>query len=291
MGYVFTPREFEDGKIPTPEDYRKATRMLRDSLKDLSDKGVIHGANINGSSLHENGVVGSDVDVLILTNVDNAEDELRRLRRDVREETYVPLDLITIPMWMAQTGNHDVGRLYATYLQEFCRDGIVGNDPIVALTPNEDWESPPGEVLKRFKSQLLRLSKQRANVREEFDEDHCKLLERLMRQPIYAAIDMLRLRGKNRYPSRKGKPLSKEECLILYECEFPELSRDCKGDLVKITRLRHRYREFLSIREAKIPRQYVELLRMVDSAYPSATRVIAMNLDYLHSNFSSFHQE
>lgn len=276
MGYVFTPREFEEGKIPTLSDYRKASEQLRHELAELCNDGLVYGANIHGSNFHSDYGVGSDVDVLVVLNSPEAVEHLRRLHASVKGSTNTPPEFVPVLKPFAQQGYHPLDYYYVLYMKTYCRDGVVGNDPLAVIAPRETWANPAAEVRERLLAQLTKLSKQRISVPPDYDEVHCRFLEKLMRQPLYAAIDILRIRDGN-YPSGDGRPLSKAECCELYAAEFPEIVTQ---DLFLVLQTRNRYRQFLQEARRKAS-EYRELLKEIDSIYPHARRVIENNLEFL----------
>jgi len=111
-----------------------------------------------------------------------------------------------------------------------------------------------------------------------YDRQHCAFLEKLIRQPLYAAIDTIRIRH-GRYPSANGMPLSKSECCELYAKEFPEIDKACF--LSMIVRKRNKYKQFLGERYKRSVEEYVQLLEEINSLYPVALDVIEANHELL----------
>ena len=120
MGYVYSLDEFRDGKIPGSENFPQAVSGLRDFLSELHEKGDIHGANIHGSNFHADGSVGSDIDVLVVTEKLEALDNLRRFREDVMNSLYVPIEFVPTTMELAQGGNHHLSSFYVDYMEKYC---------------------------------------------------------------------------------------------------------------------------------------------------------------------------
>lgn len=276
MGYVYTPREFEEGKIPTLLDYQRAMQLLKEGLVELSNQELIYGANIHGSNFHQDSGIGSDIDVIVIMNSQEAEEHLRRLYATIKGSTYVPIEVIPVQKHLAQQGYHLLDYYYVLYMKTYCRDGVVGNDPISIIAPRDTWNKSQEEVRERFEAQLTKLSKRRITLPSEYDLEHCDLLENLIRQPLYAAIDILRIKYGN-YPSDKGRPLTKAECCELYSKEFPQL---VTPDLFLVLEMRNKYRQFLQDREGKTS-DYIQLLEKIDDIYPNARRVIERNLEFL----------
>lgn len=280
MGYVFTPREFEEGRIPTALGYQTAMELLTQGLSQLSDEGLVYGANLHGSNFHTDGGIGSDVDVLVVMNSLEAEEHLRRLHSSVTGSIYVPVEFVPVAKQLAERGHHQFDHFYIRYIQTYCRDGVVGNDPLPVIASRESWRNPSQEVIERFEAQLTKLSKQRTTLPLDYNEEHCDFLEKVIRQPIYAAIDMLRL-SRDNYPSQNGRPLSKAECCELYSQEFPKL---VTPDLSLVLGTRTRYRQFLGERERGSLEEYRRLLEEIDGIYPNARRVIELNFEFLLSH-------
>ena len=277
MGYVFTPRDFEKGRIPTVVGYETAMRLLREGLAELFKQGLIHGANLHGSNFHTDGGIGSDVDALVLMNSQEAEERLRTLHSAVLDSTNVPVEFVPVSKQLAERGHHQLDYFYIKYIRTYCRDGVVGNDPLPLIARRASWDNPTQEVIERFEAQLTKLSKQRATLPVVYNEEHCDFLEKVIRQPIYAAIDMLRL-SRDNYPSRDGIPLSKADCCSLYAQEFPLL---LTPDLFLVLGTRTRYRQFLAKQEERSLEEYGRLLEDIDGIYPNARRVIERNFEFL----------
>ncbi len=276
MGYVFTPKEFARGGIPSPADYVTAMEILREGLEELFNNRTIYGANIHGSNFHVDGGVGSDVDVLVVTGPVYAEEYLNRIYRDVKEFTNVPVEFVPVQEHLASVGLHHIDLFYANYIKKFCREGIIGEDPISMIKPSEAWKDPKKEVSDRLVSNLSKFAKMRAVLSPDYNEEHCDFLEKLIRQPIYAAIDALRLKNGGDYPSENGRPLSKSECCKLYAQEFPEMGTE---DLQAVLKMRGKYRQFLRERRGKTKNEYIRLLEEIGEIYPSARKVIETNLE------------
>ena len=147
------------------------------------------------------------------------------------------------------------------------------------LKPGPDWENPKKEVRDLFESDLKRLFKSRANLPRDFGSEHCHLLERLIRQPIYAAIDLLRLiTGEFPFPCRRdGKPMTKAEC---FEALQAKVQVDT-SDLQVVMKTRKEYRDFLNKWQLQSSTSYIKLLESIDGMYPNAVRAIETSLDYL----------
>lgn len=278
MGYVYTPREYEAGKIPTSSDFKAADSELRKGLRKLYDDGSIYGANIHGSTLHGEGGAGSDVDAVVVTSHVEAEKRLWELHEKIKDFTSVPVEFIPISKNLGEQGNHTLDYYYALYIKTFCRDGIIGDDIFYFIKPRDSWSNPKEEARERISANLGKLSKMRASVPSEYNEEHCNFLEKILRQPIYAAIDMLRVRYGN-YPSENGKPLSKAQCCEMYKDEFPQIRTE---DLFHVLGMRIICKSFLG-RQTGRPSEYVELLNEIEDTYPDARRFMERNLDYLIS--------
>ncbi len=278
MGYVFTPRELEEGRIPTALGYQTAMQTLRQGLSELCNQRVVYGANIHGSNFHIDGGVGSDLDALVVMTSPEAEEHLQRMHASIRDSIYVPVEFVPVSKQLAETGHHQLDCFYVRYIGTYCQDGIVGNNPLEVISPRASWKDPSQEVEDRLVAQLTKFSKQRANLPTEYNEEHCSFLERIMRQPIYSAIDMIRLKHGGNYPSVDGRPLSKAECCQLYAQEFPQL---VTPDLFLILTTRNKYRQFLREHKDRAVADYNELLEEIDSVYPNARSVIERNFDFL----------
>jgi len=274
MGYVFTPREYEERRIPKLSDYETALYQLRAGLEYFCRRTLIYGANIHGSNFHKDFDVGSDIDVLVVTNYQEAEKRLRKLHNVIKDSTHVPVEFVPVPKHLAEKGNHLLDYFYIKYIQTYCKDGIVGRDPISVIKPRDIWDNVQMEVRERFEANLTKLSKMSSTLSEDYNEEHCDFLEKILRQPLYAAIDMLRIKFGN-YPSKDGKPLSKSECCRLYEKEFPQVITQ---DLFLVLNMRKKYREFIKECKGKTS-EYVKLLEDIDDIYPNARNVIEENLE------------
>jgi hypothetical protein len=277
MGYVFTPEEFEKGKIPTIPDYKEAMRQLRSGLRHLYEQGAIYGANIHGSNINGDASIGSDIDALVITNLHRANYELSLLKNNIRGYTKVPIEFVPIPKNIAEKGNHLLDFFYVKYIEKYCSDGIVGKNPIPILSELESWKNPVEEMRTRLKSNLVKLAKTAAMSSNYWDETSCKLLEKLMRQPIYSTIDVLRAKHGYAFPEKDGKPLSKRECCELYKSEFP---RSDTSDLFMVLDMRKSYSEFIATRKGTVE-EYENLLGEIDSIFPNAWNVIEQNLNLL----------
>ena len=278
MGYVFTPREFSEGKVPSSLDYGIARKALRDGLLKLCKEGIIYGAKMHGSTFHTDGGPGSDIDIFVVTNSLESSKQLRELKNRVQGPTHVPVEFVPRQRHMTEQGYHDIGCFYFRYMQDF---GItIGNDPLQVVKPLAEWDDPRAEVMKRLEKQMLKFSKDDANIPRNYGEAHCDFLERLLRQPIYAAIDMLRLRSGSTYPSSDRVPLSKYQCCQLYQEEFSLHVED----LSAVMQARLKYREFLKSDKPKTPAEYVGFLEELDGLYLNAVRFIGMNFDFLSAN-------
>lgn len=284
MGYVFTPEEFEERKIPTKSGYKTAMGLLKNGLKRLVKKKLIFGANIHGSNMHQDSGIGSDIDVLVVTNIWEAEAHLRELNLSIRNKTFVPIEFVPVTLSLAKDGQHFLDYFYMRYIMTYCKEGIVGEDPFSVIVANETWENPFLEVRRRFIAQLTKIAKRRINSSSEYDVEHCDLLEDIMRQPIYSAIDLLRLKYGD-YPAdeKTGQPLSKRQCCRLYYDEFSlPLTYN---DLCSVLAMREKYRRFLSEVTEKTKEEYIQLLSEVEDILPAARTVINVNLNLLPKLF------
>jgi predicted nucleotidyltransferase len=279
MGYVPTPREYEGGRVPIPSDFRTADLQLRKGLQKLYENGSIYGANIHGSTMHGEGGAGSDIDAVVVTSRLEAEKYLGELHEKIKDSTNVPVEFIPVTRNLAEQGNHTLDYYYALYIKTFCRDGIVGDDIFYFIKPRDSWSNPKEETRERISANLGKLSKMRASIPSEYNEEHCDFLEKILRQPIYVAIDMLRLRHGN-YPAKDGKPLSKADCCEMFKYEFPHIET---GDLFHVLGMRIIYNSFLG-RQTGNPSEYIELLNGIEDIYPDARRFMERNLDYLISH-------
>lgn len=275
MGYVFTPKEFEDGKIPTLSDYKIALYQLRAGLGYFCNRKLVYGANIHGSTIHNDVGIGSDIDVLVVTNCQEAEKRLRKLHNNIKSSTHVPVEFIPVSKHFAEMGSHILDYFYIKYIETYCQDGIIGKNPIPVIKPRESWSSPSEEVIERLESNLTKLSKLSSTLSVEYNEEHCDFLEKIIRQPLYAVIDMLRIRLGN-YPSKDGNPLSKSDCCKLYEKEYPQLPT---SDLFLVLGMRKKYRGFLQ--KGGKTSEYVKLLEEMYGIYPNARNVMEINLEFL----------
>lgn len=163
-------------------------------------------------------------------------------------------------------------------MTKFCADGIVGNDPFSVLEPNKTWGNPFDDVFDRTHTNYRRLLKTKCNNPADYRSPHCQFLETLIRHPIYAAIDLLRLKT-GAYPSDNGRIYTKGQCASEYEFEFPELA-GVIPDLRASMNLRREYRDFLLEREG-YPHDYKSLLERIDESYQSAKRFLKANLTHL----------
>jgi hypothetical protein len=279
MGYVYTPAEYEGDRIATPESYKVAMAHEKGGLKRLYDEGLIFGANINGSAMHGESSPGVDIDVVTVTNCQEAENTLNRLHNEIMDSFHVYVEHVPIERGLAQSGYHTVDFFYALYMKTFCKDGVIGNDPFLMIEPRKSWNNPKEEFKERISGNLGKLSKMKASISPDYNEEHCDFLEKVLRQPIYVAIGMLRLKYGN-YPSEDGRPLSKPDCCEMYKDEFPEMSTK---DLFMVLAMRVIYRDFLEKGKGN-PSEYVELLGEIEAIYPDARRFIEKNLGYLISH-------
>ncbi|MBI5332081.1 MAG: hypothetical protein HZB65_00750 [Candidatus Aenigmarchaeota archaeon] len=163
----------------------------------------------------------------------------------------------------------------------YCKDGIIGDNPLDVITPKDSWNNPRQEVLDRFNKQILKLVKRRSVLSYEFDKEHCKFLETLLRQPIYTTIDLLRLKN-GVYPSKDGRPLTKAECccLVAEQLHHSEIN----DDLFLVFSARTKYRQFMADHESNDKgsfEEYYGLLREIDDLYSNAMRVMIANRKFL----------
>lgn len=276
MGYVFTPEDFRNGRIPTEKTYKLANNLIKENLKDLCEREVIAGANIHGSNLHSDGGVGSDIDVLVITRTDEACKELRKVHSLVKNETAVPVEFVPVPIDLAASGNHTVGLFYFNYLKSHCQEGVVGKSPVEIISPGPFWNNPFYDVRTRLISNVAGLHKKRINRPESFGEEHCNFLEDLIRQPIYSAIDLLRLKF-GEFPHKDGKILSKRACCDIYAEVFPDGDLD---GLNKVLEARERYKAFFNGKK-NTERNYIILLQSIGELLPVAVNVIKTNINLL----------
>jgi predicted nucleotidyltransferase len=279
MGYVHMPREWEEGRIATPEGYKAALQDTREDLIEVHNEGLIEGAVIHGSNLHNEGGPGSDIDVAIVygDRQCEAENRINNLTNKIIESHCVPLNIVSVRKKSAKKGCHELGYYYFEYLKTFCKEGVIGS-PFYAIAPKISWRNPNKEIRDILSAKLKTLSDDKAELSPEYDKDRCKFLERLLRQPIFTAIDMLRIK-LGEYPSKDERLLSKAECCELYKDEFPGM--DTK-DLFLVLGMRIIYRDFLKKGKGK-PSEYIELLGEIEGIYPNARRFMERNLDYLIS--------
>ena len=154
MGYVYTPEEFVQGRIASPDDYKRAMKMLIQGLEDMYGQGLVYGANIHGSIFHPDGGLGSDIDVLVVMNNDEAVYKLNGLRHKIKDHTYVPVEFMPLFKEHSERGWHQINSYYMQYITTFCKDGIVGNDPAAVIKPLKTWGNPLEEVKERLEAQI-----------------------------------------------------------------------------------------------------------------------------------------
>jgi predicted nucleotidyltransferase len=97
---------------------------------------------INGSSFQKDQrsdmSVGSDIDILVITTAVGTESKLLDLNHKIKEKTKVPVEFVPISLEMAQAGEHNIDFFYKQYLETYCMDGIIGNNPLEAIAPREE---------------------------------------------------------------------------------------------------------------------------------------------------------
>lgn len=273
MGHVFSLPSYVAGRIPGSAQYQEALSLLHDGFGRLVRSRALHGAAIHGSSI-DACEPGSDVDVLVMANSPRAFDELRALRSEVEERTGVPLDFVPLLRAEAEAGRHTIDQFYHAFLSAHGKKAVIGADPIGSIGPKLSWRDPRREVREKLVAQAKKLDKDRISIDPDYGERHCRFLEHLLRQPIYAAIDTLRLRH-GAYPTESGRPLSKAECCALLAEELPELAT---SELARVLEARHEYRGFL--RNGHDVVAYRDLLKAVDGVYPAARAVLAQQLEH-----------
>jgi hypothetical protein len=286
MGYVYTPSEFEEGKIPTTVDFRTAMSMLMEGLTEMHEEGGIYGANIHGSNFNRSGGgVGSDIDALVILNSGldfrDSEEKLRRLQASIKNETHVFVDLTPLQRTLVGMGVHHLNYYYLKYISQYCKGGIIGKAPILIIKSRANKMSPVEEIKQVSEIRLSALSKERVLLSRDYDENHCRSLEKYMRQTIYAAVDVLNVLLDG-YPAKDGVPMSKGEICNLYKKEVPEVN--ASGLFVALNMMK-KYRRFLRERVGKTVEEYMGLLKKIDDIYPSSISFMEDNVRYLHSNF------
>lgn len=277
MGRVFTLDEFKAGQIPRIDDYRKAMSDLVGGLNGLYAQGVIFGANVHGSIFHPDLDVGSDIDVLIVVNDDTGLYEVGRLVQGIGKRLYVPVEAVPVRRKMAENGNHNLDNPYLDYMERYCKEGVVGQNPLPIV--KRLHTSPFEDGKNRLVVNLSKLSKMAAAPPKLYGEKHCNHLEKATRHPIYSAIDLLRLR-LGMYPARNdGTPVSKGEACQMYFDEFDDMiTGTTRDDLKIVLNMRNTYRRFLRENRTGSPEAYADLLDDIDMIVPHAMRVIEENI-------------
>jgi hypothetical protein len=282
MGFVYSLQDFVQGRIPTRSDYDVAMESLRYGLNNLYESGQIYGANIHGSNFNKGeAVLGSDIDVLVMLDRGDCaavEGNLQRIQESIMRNSHVFAEFAPVQKVYAEKGWHTLDYFYLKYIGDFCKSGIIGN-PTVPLIM-ENLKTDRAEEIKRISvMRLHRLSKDRSMMKADFGDNHCKSLERYMRQTIHAAIDVLKLMSGG-YPERDGRPLCKQEICDLYA---RAVGVDTE-DLMAALKMTKKYRKFLASNSGKAS-DYKDLLSEIDSMYPNARRFMESTIDYVHQNF------
>lgn len=273
MGYVYSPRELREGRVATAESFGYALETLNSGLIALHGKGYVHGARIHGLDDDE-GLVGKDIDVLLVVQRIMPDSPLSVLYRRIWNETRVPVEFIPYTRSNAERGSHYADALFLENVSA-CKGIVIGSDPVVMLKKS-DSIPPEVAIKKHLDNYLRRFGNWNSQIKEKYDEEHCKLLECILRWPMHTAKDMLRL--KLGYQPKNGdRPMTKSEACERYVKEFPGMGRET---LLPISELRKAYRNMINNNHTNVA-EYEQLLADIDSGLEPAYQFITENDELL----------
>lgn len=254
MGFMPTPEQITQREVPTMRKYQGASVFLKDRLEELVGDGSVYGALIYGSTRQDDIRIGSDIDVFIVLNSREGEEEIRKLKEDIKSRYFVPLEINPLIVKIMTNGKYSISSeeteyptdgIFREYL-ETCleQENIIGKNPINVL-------GKPGKLNKEERATEIEhrnfeyITDLEWMVNEKpYSYDYCQALEKILRWPIFDALGLLWVKNGKLPLNEKGKLVSKERICSLYGSEFGGL--DPLQRLDKVMGSLTRYKNFIS---------------------------------------------
>jgi predicted nucleotidyltransferase len=273
MGYVFTPDELIDGKVPKKEDYPAVCAELRILMKDLHRRGIIQSALFFGSVADNEWKVGSDVDLLAAFSGERFPMVVSAVQSiDTRN---VPVEVVPLNTDLSLMGWHDMPHHFVEYLEMTAQNGdFIGANPISFLSYPHGYPNYRQGIIGEAAYKAMKLPKM-VLASKRYGREHAELLERLMRWPVYIA------RGALQYafdcmPSEDGKPPKKALICDAYYEVFGEDS-ESSNVLRRSQELSAEYRDFVENPEDVL--KYKVMLDKIESTTPDVQFFMGFHLN------------
>lgn len=304
MGYVQTLSEIERGMVATREDFPEAIPHNSRRLQTFCDEGKMYGAMYQGSLLNNEYGPGSDVDIVIISYDDyyfEMTRELEKLKYEIFQKKHVPIEPQPhIKFSDAVNATHKMNRLFMSHLKILVgNDNIIGNNPleIIKQKPLKHAHDEEHDIVQKMLVQSNEIGGKTLR-RDPNDYVYCEYLENLIRRPIWAAYDMLKLNRPLGTTDLSGweptheQPLTedrkiptKEHIVKMYLETFPDIGAE--EHIMAIMKIRRKYRDFLAnFREIKNPEKiYPALLSEIETHQSYAKEFFSKNLQHLFAKY------
>lgn len=183
---VFTLQEYVAGHIPRDErHYQEAHKQVAAGFKHLVQKGI------NGAVIMTEAGLGKPISVLY--SIDEPNDLVTSFLQRYNRESDVPLELLTIVPHTAQSGQHAFRKVD---VERFENQGgtVIGVDPRKQIGARSSWRNPVQEIREQLDERIAVLDA--AVLSGDPTVVDCTILEYVLRWPIHAARDRLRVEQK-----------------------------------------------------------------------------------------------
>jgi predicted nucleotidyltransferase len=180
MGKIYSYEEIKSGKVPSPRDFSVAKELVFDRLSTLVRNKDVSGAKIFGSVGKGTPNERSDFDLLVITERDDAIQELKEGINEIYVATNVAVEPIVIARPLAERGFHTIDASFSQHLQRTDPEGnTIGIDPLELMKPSD---LPLTVVHQQYLTQKLR--RLREGVFSRTSEDENRVLQRALEAPI-----------------------------------------------------------------------------------------------------------
>ena len=189
MGKVYEFSDIANNRVPKPEDFIKAKKIVNDGISKLAEKGEVYGAKIFGSVAMGMPNERSDFDLLIITGRDSILVTLKMMFNNIFEKTNVGIEPLIVSKKFAELGFHSINRLLADNIGIIpVAENVVGKNPLNVLKPIslsliQNHEEYLIQKIRRFKEGFFTYS----------EADKIKVLQRALEAPVNMGRETLQV--------------------------------------------------------------------------------------------------
>jgi predicted nucleotidyltransferase len=237
-------------RVATPKQLRRVRKELLDILKKLHERGWIKSACIYGSGARRDFSVGSDLDVLIISDPSKEEAVqryARRLNAIAYEENSVHTSIIHFNSEEARSGQHSISpSIFQHIMHTISPATLIGTSPAKLVRFNRTAVPYAQSSLANVRVMDARTEQIRENVlRRQKGSGYFFYLSRVIGQPIHSARNAIEaVNPKAIYGQQR--PDNPEQIVHQYEKLFSAQYPQAVQALKRILFARQEYKKALA---------------------------------------------